>query len=160
MDFDFDVAIGGFGPGGMTLAALLGQHGRRAVVLERYQGLYNLPRAAAFDDETTRTFQKLGVAEKMLPGTNIQRGYVWVNGQDEVLLDIEYENPGRSGWPAQYMMFQPYVEGVLDGLVQSTPRVDVRRGLTATAITELTDAVEVEARESDGTEHRVRPPKA
>jgi 2-polyprenyl-6-methoxyphenol hydroxylase-like FAD-dependent oxidoreductase len=102
---DFDVAIVGLGPTGMTLAALLAQQGRSVVVLERYPGLYNLPRAAAFDDETMRTFQKLGVAEKMLPGTNVQSGYVWVNGQDEVLLDIEYDNPGRCGWPSQYMMY-------------------------------------------------------
>ena len=57
---DYDVAVVGYGPTGMTLAALLGQLGRRVVVLERYTGLYNLPRAACFDDEIMRTFQKLG----------------------------------------------------------------------------------------------------
>jgi 2-polyprenyl-6-methoxyphenol hydroxylase-like FAD-dependent oxidoreductase len=153
---DFDVAIVGFGPTGMTLAALLGRQGHSVVVLERYQGLYNLPRAAAFDDETMRTFQKLGVAEKMLPGTNVQRGYVWVNGQGEVLLDIAFDNPGRCGWPAQYMMYQPHVEDVLDNLVRSTPGVEVRRGVTVTSISDLQEGVEVQGRSIDGSEHQVR----
>ena len=86
-----DVIVVGFGPTGMSLAALLGQQGLDVVVLERYEGLYNLPSAAAFDDETMRTFQKLGVAEKMLPGTNVQPGYTSVNGNDDVLMDIEFE---------------------------------------------------------------------
>jgi len=151
-----DVAIVGYGPTGMTLAALLGQHGRSVVVLERYRGLYNLPRAAAFDDETMRTFQKLGVAEKMLPGTNVQRGYVWVNGEDDVLLDIEYDNPGRCGWPAQFMMYQPHLEDVLHTLVTSTPKVAVRPGVSAVDIVDHADFVDVEGRAEDGTPLRVR----
>ena len=46
----------GYGPVGMATAALLGRAGHRVLVLERYAGLYNLPRAAIFDDETMRTF--------------------------------------------------------------------------------------------------------
>ena len=65
---DYDVAIVGYGPTGMTLAALLGQLGRRVVVLERYTGLYNLPRAACFDDEIMRTFQKLGIVAEISRG--------------------------------------------------------------------------------------------
>src|SRR5215831_1068444 len=71
---DYDVAIVGYGPTGMTLAALLGQLGRRVVVLERYAGLYNLPRAACFDDEIMRTFQKLGLVAEISRGAEVQRG--------------------------------------------------------------------------------------
>lgn len=146
-----DVAIVGYGPTGMSLAALLGQQGRNVVVLERYDELFNLPRAAAFDDETMRTFQKLGIAEKMLPGTNLQSGYVWTNGNGEVLLDIEYDNPGRNGWPAQYMMYQPHLEQVLDDLVRSMPNVEVIQGATVTKIDESADAVTVTASRNDGS---------
>lgn len=151
-----DVVVVGYGPTGMTLAALLGQQDLDVVVLERYEGLYNLPRAAAFDDETMRTFQKLGVAEKMLPGTNVQRGYVWVNGSDDVLLDIEYDNPGRCGWPAQYMMYQPHVETVLHDLVGTMSSVEVRRGVRASGLEQDADGVTVTAVGPDGVEQRVR----
>ncbi|MBX5332956.1 bifunctional 3-(3-hydroxy-phenyl)propionate/3-hydroxycinnamic acid hydroxylase [Rhodococcus fascians] len=150
-----DVVVVGCGPTGMVLAALLGSQGRSVVVLERYSGLYNLPRAAAFDDETMRTFQKLGIAEKMLPGVNVQRGYIWVNAEDDVLLDIEYDNPGRSGWPSQYMMHQPHVESVLDGLLTSLPTVEVRRGHTVTGIQQSDSGTTVLATDAEGRTVRV-----
>ena len=151
-----DVIVVGFGPTGMSLAALLGQQGLDVVVLERYEGLYNLPRAAAFDDETMRTFQKLGVAEKMLPGTNVQPGYTWVNGNDDVLMDIEFENPGRCGWPSQYMMYQPHVETVLHELVESLPNVSVHRGTRVVGLTQDATGVAVTATAPDGADRHVR----
>lgn len=145
-----DVVIAGYGPTGASLAALLGKQGIRVTVLERYANPYQLPRAAAFDDETMRTFQSLGVAEKMLPGVNVQPGYVWVSSQDEVLLDILFENPGPSGWPSQYMMHQPHVESVLHDLVASMPSIDVRRGVTVTAAKQFDDHVDVTFQNVDG----------
>src|SRR5215217_4561920 len=149
-----DVVVVGFGPTGMSLSALLGQQGVSVLAMERYEGLYNLPRAAAFDDETMRTFQKLGVAEKMLAGTNVQRGYVWVNGREDVLLDIEFDNPGRCGWPAQYMMYQPHIETVLHELVETLPTVEVRRGTQVTGIDQHPDYVTVTSRDAHGSEQQ------
>ena len=129
-----DVAIVGYGPTGMTLAALLGAHGHRAVVLERHAGLYNLPRAACFDDEIMRTFQKLDLVAEVLPGTVVQPTYEWVNGRGETLLELSYDDPARCGWAALYMMYQPHLERVLDRRWKSLPSVEIRQGVTVQRI--------------------------
>ena len=99
-------------------------------MLERYPGLYNLPRAACFDDEIMRTFQKLGVSEEVLPGAVVQRDYDWVNGAGETLVEISYDDPAPGGWAQLYMMYQPHIEDVLDRLCRSLPSVEVRQGVT------------------------------
>ena len=92
---DYDVAIIGYRPTGMTLAALLGQLGRRVLVLERYTGLYNLPRAACFDDEIMRTFQKLGLVAEISRGAEVQSGYEWVNAAGQTLVDFQYDKENQ-----------------------------------------------------------------
>jgi 2-polyprenyl-6-methoxyphenol hydroxylase-like FAD-dependent oxidoreductase len=125
---NYDVSIVGYGPTGMMLAALLGRQNHRVLVLDRHTGLYNLPRAACFDDEIMRTFQKLSLVDQVMPGTVVQTGYDWVNADGETLLEMTYDNPARNGWAALYMMYQPHIETVLDRLCRSLPNVHVRQG--------------------------------
>jgi 2-polyprenyl-6-methoxyphenol hydroxylase-like FAD-dependent oxidoreductase len=147
---DYDVAIIGYGPTGMTLAALLGQLGRRAIVLERYTGLYNLPRAACFDDEIMRTFQKLDLVDEISRGAEVQPGYEWVNGAGQILVDFQYDNPARGGWAALYMMFQPHIEAVLDRHDRSLPTVEVRQGVTVSALERNGEAITLRGADQNG----------
>ncbi len=153
---DFDVAVIGYGPTGMTLAALLGQAGRRVVVLERYKGLYNLPRAAVFDDETMRTFQKLGVTEELRDGIVAQDAYDWVNAEGETLVRLEYDAMAPGGWPALYMMYQPHIETVLDRLDKSLSSVVVRQGFTVTDLDQDEEGVTLQGTVADGRHETVR----
>lgn len=147
---DYDVAIIGYGPTGMMLAGALGRMGHRVVVLERYKTLYNLPRAACFDDETMRSFQKLGVAEGVGKGSVVQDSYDWVNAEGETLVKLEYDQDAAGGWAAMHMMYQPDIEAVLDRFDKSLASVDVRHGVTVTKAQSRNDAVTVEGTDSEG----------
>ena len=153
---DFDVAIIGYGPAGMTMAALLGRHGHRVVVLERYEGLYNLPRAAVFDDETMRTFQKLELADELQDGIVAQDAYDWVNAEGETLVRLEYDAVAPGGWAALYMMYQPHVETVLDRHDKSLPTVVVRQGFTVSGLDQDGDGVTLSGASADGRRESLR----
>jgi len=99
VDEAVDVAVVGYGPVGMATAALVGRAGHTVTVLERYAGLYNLPRAATFDDETMRSFARLGIAEGLRPTLRVQGSYEWRNSVGDLLIQQRFAEVGRSGWP-------------------------------------------------------------
>jgi 2-polyprenyl-6-methoxyphenol hydroxylase-like FAD-dependent oxidoreductase len=146
----YDVAIVGYGPTGMVLASLLGARGQRVAVLERYAGLFNLPRAACFDDEIMRLFQTLGLVDEVMPGVVAQPDYEWVNAAGETLVHLHYEDPAPSGWAALYMMYQPHIEAVLDRRCKSLPTVDVLQGVMVRDLEPNEDAVTLSAVHASG----------
>lgn len=146
----YDVIVVGYGPTGMVLSALLGRQGHRVAVVERYAGLFNLPRAATFDDDTMRVFQHLGIAESVAAGTRVQRTYDWCNAAGQILIRNEFSDVGRSGWPEFNMMFQPVLERELDALCRSTPGVDIFLGRQLTAFEESDGRVHAEVRSDEG----------
>jgi 2-polyprenyl-6-methoxyphenol hydroxylase-like FAD-dependent oxidoreductase len=152
----YDVIVVGYGPTGMVLAALLAQSGRRVAVVERYPGLYNLPRAACFDHEIMRTFQKLGRSDEVAEGTVVQRDYEWCNAEGRVLVEISYADRGTSGWPELYMMYQPHLERVLDETVRDLDLIDLHQGTRAVAIEQDEHGVRLEAIAADGQRVELR----
>ena len=84
---EYDVVIVGLGPTGGTLAILLAIQGYSILILEKENSFYTLPRAVHFDDEVMRVFQTIGITDKFLKYTLINKGTKFVNKKGNVILD-------------------------------------------------------------------------
>ncbi|MFC6881437.1 MULTISPECIES: bifunctional 3-(3-hydroxy-phenyl)propionate/3-hydroxycinnamic acid hydroxylase [Actinomadura] len=147
-DVLYDVVLIGYGPVGQTLAALLGQAGREVAVFERWPRLYGRARAGHVDHEIMRIFQSLGIAERVERDMFRATKYVFRNADGETLLTFDWDADGISGWPSDYIMYQPSIEDALDAAVRAQPTVSVHQGWEATAIAPHEDHVEITLRES------------
>ena len=75
---DADVIVVGYGPVGMVTAALLGRAWPSGSSCSSgTPGSTTSPGPGVFDDETMRTFARLGIAEEMLPKVRVQSRYEW-----------------------------------------------------------------------------------
>jgi len=140
---DVEVAVVGYGPVGNTLAILLGQLGRRVLVLERWPAPYPLPRAVHFDHEVGRILQSCGIGDRLRAISEPAPVYEWRNAAGTTLLRFGRTGDGPSGWPLSSMFHQPELEGLLDERVRDLPGVTVRRGVEVIAVDQDDDAVVV-----------------
>ena len=108
VDSDYDVCVVGLGPVGATLANLIGLCGLSALVLEREDEAYHLPRAVHFDDEVMRLFQTIGVAHDVEQIVRINAGMRFVDAQGRLLLDWPRpQTVGPLGWYPSYRCISP-----------------------------------------------------
>ena len=146
----FDVTIVGAGPVGLTLAALLGRHGHRVCVIERFATVYPLPRAVRFDGEAMRIFQGLGIVDEIEHDIVAADHYVWYGADGEVIVDFDLTEPAPSGWSSAYSFWQPTLDRALEGAATQQDTVTVMRGWQAQSVRQAADHVELEV--GQGTE--------
>jgi len=150
---DFDCVVVGAGPTGAVLATLLGQRGRRVLVVERDERVYPLPRAVHFDHEIARVLQEVGVMERLLPTMNPATEYRFENAAGELLVHLVMP-PGsaRSGWEASYMFVQPELEQILRDRLGEVVGVTAWCGAECTDLTQTGEAVELNVRRAGRTD--------
>ncbi|MDP2260582.1 MAG: bifunctional 3-(3-hydroxy-phenyl)propionate/3-hydroxycinnamic acid hydroxylase [Caulobacter sp.] len=142
MSHDCDVLVVGLGPVGAALCALLAREGVSAIAVERETEVYPLPRAAHFDHEIMRLFQKLGIAGEMQAASQPAAAYEFRNAAGEILMRYDQGAGGSpSGWAPGYMFHQPSLETALRRLLSASPLVEARLGRTLVAFTQDADGV-------------------
>jgi 2-polyprenyl-6-methoxyphenol hydroxylase-like FAD-dependent oxidoreductase len=143
-----DIIQIGLGPVGLTMAALIGQSGHTATVVERQPNLYGLPRAGHIDHEIVRILQSVGADGPVMADCYPTTEYLWVNNDGETLLEFDWGAKGISGYNSDYMQYQPVLEDALLTSVAAEPTVTLLRGWQAIAFHEREDYIEVVVRKT------------
>ena len=142
-----DVVIVGAGPSGLTLANILGLQGVRTVVVDERDTLIDYPRGVGLDDEALRTFQSIGLVDRVLPHTVPNQILRFFDGKRRLLAEMAPPD-ARFGWPKRNGFVQPMVDAELYGGLDRFDHVDVRWGHRMENCVETDDGVTVEF--SDG----------
>ena len=148
-----DVVIVGLGPVGSLVALLLAEAGQNVLVLERSTEPVVLPRAVALDGEAMRTFQKLGLAEKvsaiLQPSRNPDE-VCFANSKREKLFGSRLPDCGPNGWRDLAFFDQPELEALLRAEVDQEEKIEVRLGCEVTDLENADEAVKLECRSIEG----------
>ena len=139
---DVDVVIVGAGPVGLTLANTLGAQGVRTMVVEERDTLIDYPRGVGLDDESLRTFQSIGVVDRVLPHTVPNQILRFVDAKRRILAEMAPPD-ARFGWPKRNGFVQPLVDAELLAGLDRFDHVEVRWSAPMTACGEAADAVTV-----------------
>jgi len=140
----YDVIIIGFGPTGGTLANLLALHGFSILIIEKEKSFYPLPRAVHFDDEIMRVFQTIGITEKFLKHTIINKGTKFVNSKNKVVLDWPRpRSVTENGWYPSYRFHQPDLERKLRGRLKDFKKVTIMQSTKVVSLKEDKNSVKI-----------------
>jgi 3-(3-hydroxy-phenyl)propionate hydroxylase len=137
-----DVVIVGAGPVGLTLANILGLQGVRVLVVEERDTLIDYPRGVGLDDEALRTFQSIGVVDKVLPHTVPNQILRFFDGNRRLLAEMAPPD-ARFGWPKRNGFVQPMVDAELLAGLDRFDHVRVAWGRKMEGCTESADGVSV-----------------
>jgi 3-(3-hydroxy-phenyl)propionate hydroxylase len=155
-DIETDVLVVGAGPVGLTLANILGLQGIRTVVVDERDTLIDYPRGVGLDDEALRTFQSIGLADRVLPHTVPNQILRFVDAKRRVLAEMAPPD-ARFGWPKRNGFVQPLVDAELLAGLDRFEHVQLRWSRPMTACREGGEGVTVElGGDNDGEASRVR----
>jgi len=142
-DRDVLVLVVGAGPVGLTLANILGLQGVRTLVVEERGSLIDYPRGVGLDDEALRTFQSIGLVDRVLPHTVPNQILRFLDADRRVLAEMAPPD-ARFGWPRRNGFVQPLVDAELLRGLERFEHVEVRWDSPMTSCLQTADAVTVQ----------------
>lgn len=152
MQTDFDVAVIGYGPTGLTAASLLGQLGHRVVVIERWPTLYGLPRLTHIDGETARLLSFACDIDEALRDSSPIESYMFYNAKGGPLVDVGKIPSLPMGFPAHNSIHQPDIEAAIDRRIRTLPNVVVHQGAELTGLNSAAGTIELSMRKDGRVE--------
>ncbi|CAL9647125.1 bifunctional 3-(3-hydroxy-phenyl)propionate/3-hydroxycinnamic acid hydroxylase [Streptomyces sp. enrichment culture] len=138
-----DLLIIGGGSVGLTMGATWAMLGRDAVVFDRQQHLYGLPRVGHIDHEIMRMLQQLGAEGPTLKDAYATRSYTWINAEGETLLEFPWGEKGISGWHSDYMQNSAILERSLLDRIRQSETVAHMPGWEVVDLVQFDDHVEL-----------------
>ena len=134
-----DVLIVGYGPVGAALAAMLGGHGVRTLVIDKSPDILMAPRAIALDNEALRVLQMAGLKDDafekvVIPHVKMHCPYVGQFGHVNTTGTIDTH-------PKLVTFYQPDLEKALRRRVNEHARVSVATGVEMSSFTQHADGV-------------------
>ncbi|MBN9129212.1 MAG: FAD-dependent monooxygenase [Paenarthrobacter ureafaciens] len=139
---DFDVAVVGAGPVGLTAALLLADGGARVVLLETAKAPMDQPRAISIADETFRTMDRLGLAEALKAESLLGTGSRYFGLNDRPLASST-PVPSRIGHPAKSQFDQPVLEELLWNKARDHQGIEFLAGAQVNSVNQKADGVTV-----------------
>jgi 3-(3-hydroxy-phenyl)propionate hydroxylase len=138
------VVVIGAGPTGLAAATLLAQYGVESLVLERWDGVYPLPRAVHLDDEIYRILARLGVADEFAAISRPLCGLRLIEPGPRVLAEFPRQACGRHGFPEGNMFDQPELETLLRANLARHPQSAIRPHTEVTRLVQTGTGVRVD----------------
>jgi 3-(3-hydroxy-phenyl)propionate hydroxylase len=147
-----DIAIVGFGPAGALAAGLFGQAGFSVFACDQLRGVYEIPRALALDHEVLRTFQQLGIEDRVAPHCEpfTPSEYYGVDGQLIRRLTM-VAPPYPLGYTPSVVFTQPALESVLRECAAACPNVTLVEGERCSALRQDANGVTLSMGEAGRT---------
>ena len=145
-----DVAVVGAGPCGITLANLLALWGVRATVLEAQPDLYSWPRAVGIDDESLRTYQTIGIVDRLLEDIIQNTPIRYYTSWGRLMAHVE-PSIRPFGWPRRNNFLQPLFESALRERVAASESVKLWLGARLTGYEQDPGGVTADVETGDTT---------
>jgi 3-(3-hydroxy-phenyl)propionate hydroxylase len=150
-----DVAVVGAGPCGITLANLLALWGVRATVLEAQPDLYSWPRAVGIDDESLRTYQTIGIVDRLLEDIIQNTPIRYYTSWGRLMAHVE-PSIRPFGWPRRNNFLQPLFESALRERVAASESVKLWLGARLTGYEQDPGGVTADVETGSGEAVRLR----
>ena len=142
MTNDAAVVIVGAGPVGLTLANILGLQDVRTLVVDERPNLIDYPRGVGLDDEALRTFQAIGLVDRVLPHTVPNQILRFFDANRRLLAEMAPPD-ARFGWPKRNGFVQPMVDAELLAGLDRFGHVEVAWNRQMESCAETDDGVTV-----------------